>query len=46
MPCRATTSERVWSTQPLARSPRTLLISLPGVGIAVVGVPNGVDDVD
>ena len=42
IPWRASTSDRVWSAHPLARSPRTFWIVRPGVGIAAVGVPNGV----
>ena len=41
IPWRPSTSERVWSAQPLARSPRTFWIVRPGVGTAAVGAPNG-----
>jgi hypothetical protein len=41
-PRRATTSDRVWSNQLLARLPRTAVILSPGLGIDSVGRPNGV----
>ena len=41
-PCRATTSDRVWLSQLLARSPRTAVMRAPGSGIEAVGLPNGV----
>jgi hypothetical protein len=41
-PRRATTSDRVWSNQLLARLPRTAVILAPGLGIDSVGRPNGV----
>jgi hypothetical protein len=44
MPLRATTSERVWSFQALARSPRTASMFAPGVRFSSFGVPNGVSD--
>ena len=44
MPCRAKTSERVWSFQYHCRSPRTASIVAAGFGISVVGRPKGVGD--
>src|SRR5262245_3763766 len=44
-PCRASTSDRVWSSQYQLRSPRTAVMLLAGFGILPVGIPNGVGEV-